>query len=558
MNMSGYIILDPLSGETVSGSTLTAGALALSGPSFNVPQPGDGGSYDSSNNSLPEPQTGFYRVFHIPDFPASITNYTFNGPTFIRADFAAPDAPVDNVDSATVLINGQPTDYALLMPYVNGNGVTNWGMGIYFDRMPNGTNTIQLLTTVRESDTLNDQTPYMVFSNAPTIITIGNLITFTNWDDLIWNNTNCTFRAQTVPNVDWEIDIYDVYDNFVNYQTGHSSDGNITWTWNLYDYWGNLRNNSDADPVFYPYITVTGNLAMSAQPTGVRANDTSSSGKWTPPNAASFPSIGSWLIAYMDNFYADAGTNYSGWDSYYKEIMNQMAGGPELWNISATSFPIKFGNTYTQADRDGSWASLANLLANPQYRNFYYFGHGAPNDIGGDVTTFDSDGFPTGSHELAGSKAKLTSEYVRDNITLHNPLGVCFYRFVFMDGCNTANGDWPDAWGMPNQSKTLDYYTSASSNPTHARPSAFVGWNTSPGGKNWGTIDHSIWFRSAWMANWSVNNGNYQDQLDENLDSASDASSWPPGRLGQLHSALQIYGYRTLKFNEYNHKGDWP
>ena len=49
----------------------------------------------------------------------------------------------------------------------------------------------------------------MVFSNAPAAITIGNLITFTNWDDLI-TSTSYTFKAQSsVPNVDWEIDIYD-------------------------------------------------------------------------------------------------------------------------------------------------------------------------------------------------------------------------------------------------------------------------------------------------------------------------------------------------------------
>lgn len=91
-----------------------------------------------------------------------MTNYTFDGPTFIPVDFAARDAPVDYVDNTTVLINGQPTDYSVFMPYVI-NGVTNWGMGVYFDRLPNGTSTIQLLTTVRQSDTLNDQTPYMVF-----------------------------------------------------------------------------------------------------------------------------------------------------------------------------------------------------------------------------------------------------------------------------------------------------------------------------------------------------------------------------------------------------------
>jgi hypothetical protein len=101
-------------------------------------------------NDPPVPATGFFRVFHIPNWLADFSGYTFNGPTFIPVDYSAPDAPVDYVDSTTVLINGQPTDYAVFTPYVSG-GVTNWGMGFYFDRFPNGTNTIQLLTTVRQA-----------------------------------------------------------------------------------------------------------------------------------------------------------------------------------------------------------------------------------------------------------------------------------------------------------------------------------------------------------------------------------------------------------------------
>ena len=171
-NLSGYNILDPLTGESVSGA-----GYAVSLPSLNLSQPMDAQSMDAGAGDPPAPQTGFYRVFHIPNFLANFSNYTFDGPTFIPVDYASPDAPVDSVESSVVLINGQPTDNSLFMPYVSG-GVTNWGMGIYFDQLPNGTNTIQLLTTVRQSDTLNDQTPYMVFSNAPQAIVISNFVTY--------------------------------------------------------------------------------------------------------------------------------------------------------------------------------------------------------------------------------------------------------------------------------------------------------------------------------------------------------------------------------------------
>ena len=49
----------------------------------------------------------------------------------------------------------------------------------------------------------------MVFSNAPAAVNIQNLISYTNWSDLIINGSY-TFNLQCVPNVNWEIDIYDL------------------------------------------------------------------------------------------------------------------------------------------------------------------------------------------------------------------------------------------------------------------------------------------------------------------------------------------------------------
>ena len=119
--------------------------------------------------------TGFFRVFHIPDWLVSFDGYTFDGPTFIPVDFSEPDAPTDEVDNVTVLINGQPMNYTQYLPYDIG-GTTYWGMGIYFDRLPNGTNTIQLLTSVRQPGASEDQPQDMVFSNAPQTIVISNWV----------------------------------------------------------------------------------------------------------------------------------------------------------------------------------------------------------------------------------------------------------------------------------------------------------------------------------------------------------------------------------------------
>ncbi len=272
----------------------------------------------SGTNTL-QPGTGFFRVYQIPDWLVSFSGYAFDGPTFIPVDYSVTDAPTNYMDSTTVLINGQPTDDAMFIPY-DIDGTTYWGMGIYFDRLPNGTNTIQLLTTVRQSDTLNDQTPYMTFSNAPQAIVISNFVTYTDWSDLILSNTY-TFTAQTVSNVDWEIDIYDVYGDFVNYQTGHSADGKISWTWDLTDYNGDSRKD-DGDPFFYPYITI--------------GDPTTGS---TPPVASQFPVEGAWLFAYMDKFYDDGTSNYMSADSYYFPAISNLEGALDFGGLSPTMPP---------------------------------------------------------------------------------------------------------------------------------------------------------------------------------------------------------------------------
>jgi hypothetical protein len=528
LDLSDFVILDPATGQWLDGSGHTS-ALAA--------RPMGGASPMDADEDDAEVATGFYRVFHIPDWLVSLNGYTFDGPTFLPVDFAAPDAPTNYVDDVTLLINGQPFDEVQFIPY-DINGTTYWGLGIYFDRLPNGTNTIQLLTTVRQSDELDDQTPYMTFSNAPQTIVIGNTISFTNWNDLILSNTYVFNAQSSVTNADWEIDIYDVYGNFVNSQTGHSDDGNISWAWDLTDYTGNSRKD-DADPFFYPAISINHN-----PPAPIAHHPTNQ-----------FPDKGAWLFAYMDKFYDDGTSNYPTADSYYNNALQLMEGGPLLWGFDTYDYPIKYGRSYTQAERDDSWTTLkTSYLQSWSIRNFYYFGHGAATGIGGDINKLDSSNNITGARHLPNSNAYLSGDWTLGNITINKTYGKIPFRFVFLDGCDTAAGNMCMDWGVPKQVETVDYYRS-SANKIHVRPNAFVGWDTEVGGKkaDWGTIQEFWAFRSAWMAQWSVT---YTvKSLSEALDEARDSSGWVPS---QVNTHLKKFGYTSMGFQEYNQAGDWP
>jgi hypothetical protein len=265
--------------------------------------------------------------------------------------------------------------------------------------------------------------------------------------------------------------------------------------------------------------------------------------------------VGDWLFTYMDNFYDDGTTNYVGADSYYNNAISTMGGGPALWSIGFLDIPLKYGRVYAQTNRDASWDNLRSWLESWNNRNLYYFGHGAPNLIGGDINTVDSSNNITGAINYPGSNAKLSGQWVASNVTKNKYYGPMPFRFVFLDGCDTAAGNWPAAWGVPGQVEPLSYYQS-SSNTTGARPSAFVGWDVEIGGnKGWGTIDKFWQFRTFWMGNWSVQAGQQNDGLRDVFDQALAGSSWVDNG---HYSHMKIFGYQDMTFLQYNHQGDWP
>jgi hypothetical protein len=426
------------------------------------------------------------------------------------------------------------------MPYVI-NGVTNWGVGIYFDLLPNGTNTIQLLTTVRQSDVIDGQTPYMVFSNARAAITIGNLITFTNCDDFIWNGTNYTFNAQTVANVDWEIDIYDWNGDFVNYQTGHSSDGNISWTWNLYDYWDNLRNNFDSDFAFFPYFTITGNLPSSAQNGGMEPNANGSASRWGKTAAGLASSVGNWVVAYQDTFYTDGVTNREGANTAYLDGISSIVYEPNVWGMTTVQYPIKFGRTYTQSERNDSWYYLKSYLGYPTFRNFYYCGHGATNVFGGDMNIVETNSVIGGTN-FPGSRANIPEWYIRQNIGFNASSGSHPYRFVYLDCCDAGAGSVSDAFGIPKEANGMGWYSSPS-NTRHINPNAFVGWDTEV---NFAPANTCWKYRTQWISWWSE--GGTSVDLLQALDSARDTAGWWTVPDITLHR--KIYGASEMTFRQ--------
>jgi hypothetical protein len=527
MDLTGSIIIWP------DGSTDEWSEELLE--KWKASQPVQGGAQmDSGGGS--EVDSDFFRVFHIPDWAFNVTNYVYDGPTFFPVDFKDYRERVDNI---AVLLNGVAISDAVFIEYQG-----YWGMGIYFDLFTNGTYQIQLQTTVRLNDEVGDGTVSLVLSNLVRTIVVDNEVTFPDWEDLILG-TNTIFRAQTKTNVtDWWIDIYDAWNNYVNGGSGHTTNGLIEWAWDLRDTSGNPRNSLDNDPLFNSYITFA--AATGGSPVTRR----------TPAKQINYPNVGVWLVSYSDNHFNDAGTNYAGGHTPYTNGVYGIAGGPALRSIPVSVFPIKFGtNNHTQAERNASWEDLiAIMYSEGRIRNFYYYGHGGPNKIGTDVHAFNSAGKVTGGITLPGSKAFLTSQMVSNRITFNRYGGSRPYRFVWLDGCSTANGNWPGAFGMNKATNSLSWYTNSVTNPSRRRPSAFVGWNQIIGGEGWGTVQGLANCRTQWMFDWQQNWASRS--LIQALENGCSSSNWVP--LEQFRNAIRAYGYIDLRMNEYNQQHDWP
>ena len=118
------------------------------------------------------------------------------------------------------------------------------------------------------------------------------------------------------------------------------------------------------------------------------------------------------------------------------------------------------------ADNAGAWAAWLTWLDDPYTGNLYHYGHGGPNVLGirpaqhRGVTAFQI------AHTLNNGYTGGFLGWIWNDFVTGHP-----YHFVFLDGCQTANGDLPLAFGIEKQHNAPNYYTQ-----NGTQPQAFMGW----------------------------------------------------------------------------------
>jgi hypothetical protein len=109
------------------------------------------------------------------------------------------------------------------------------------------------------------------------------------------------------------------------------------------------------------------------------------------------------------------------------------------------------------------WNRLMALLADDSSRNLYFFGHAGKSLIG-----------KKSSNHLTGSDLQFILHSSSNPLATNGSSHV--YRFVFLDGCQTAAGDLPVDFGIGKRIMPQEVWNKAG-----LAPRSFLGWKSYTG-----------------------------------------------------------------------------
>lgn len=515
-------VLESVSLAAVETSTPEAQDSPPPFPIEEGPQDDGGGS---TNISM-----GFYQIVRVGVHLFGFTNgMVLSGSVPLPVEFGNPDT---NALLKQVFLTLEDSDEQILgsefpsYPY-DPSAITGV---LDTTQLTNGTYTLQL------GARMNNEVVYL---DAPVTVTVSNLI---------WFPDPCTFGGQGIfvgaqsvfTNGWWEIDIFDDQDNWLGtFPTDFTGipgpiDSNGFFAWP--DYY---------DPTIPdPYINDKGFTLDNTDQNGNQNPSTSYTLEMIAysPDGAQMRGGGGGLPPYVfvtNKVFIEPAWNYGTRAVMcYMQVFPPWKPGADdvrilnetLWNIEEPFHPNLLGTFVLpyQIQTLNDWSNVVWHLSYPVCRDFFYFGHGSEDALGDGNTCFTIQDAHTFFRN--NSKDPLTA-------TNRHP-----FRFVFLDGCNTADGNWPQAFGIPKQKgmKITDF-----TQKRGIRPRAFMGWNrkkvfSSVLGGSQLNPDHSTWVSTFWNT-WATRDasGGPRYNISEARDAANTAS--PNAKLGMM-----IYGADNL------------
>ena len=486
----------------------------------NGPQPDNRGGGGAT-----EPACGFYRVVRNGAWIWGLTNGTvLSGtvsiPIEVGHDGGTLEAANLQANFTSVLEVDPPQSFSSLPLFM-----------LDTTRLRDGDNYLsaEAVWNLSTSTNADEETwPDYLIAQSPYVqVVISNEIFFPNWlDD--FGGSSLSFDVETkYIDADWQIDIYDSQTNYVGSFSDHTTDGRIHVVWGVTNAAGIPLN----DDVFYSATTVT--YATPNGPANIR--------KPNPRKikvADNYPPVGQWIVAWQNVFQDNPETykNQPGQpnmlNSIFAAYTAAQSGGSmilPLGSLPGSFQPLRFGTNFTTTQKTQDWTQFKVALTNLNARNLYYMGHGSAKALGASKNPA----------LLLTSKEVGTLLRYDDS----NPTNRHFFRYVFLDGCNTANGSFPTRFGIPKKEHVLygDYLEQ------NIRPRAFSGWTAY---KQYAVLGNIPWQFPAYRINfWFYWSQGSRSLLQSHQDAKTSVPGAPSFRIGD---SLKIYGYEDMRFYDFN------
>jgi hypothetical protein len=442
-----------------------------SGGGGGIPMPGGGDTNSPSTNLVFVP-TGFYRVVRDGVHIYGMTNgMVLNGEVQLPIEFAVDST--DEIVGVTFYDENNSPIIGASATGTNNIWTLDWNTPMSF----NGDYNIYAELEFASDDSV---------VSAPVTVTVNNVISFPNYFSRVFGDEMWLY-AQTVPDADFQIDIYDEATNYLGSFTGTTDDGGtISFTWDLTDGEGDTFESTNFFGVFTVDTSSLSSLAKAqvkklnakssgfqnlsvakksfaskVKTSGIRPAVSGSSasapqlwvkeGSWTPNDY--------WVVACSPLTDPNQDPN-----TYFKESLMMLGGadgndGGVIGTLDGNDFHghLSPGNVpqttaFGLADTN-TRAQLLSYLSSgsPAYENFYYFGHGNNSAI----SAFNSAASGITSSQVADA---LVNVPLNDSI-LHAALHP--YRFVFLDGCETGAGNFCESFGIPAITVSTNFFATA-------------------------------------------------------------------------------------------------
>lgn len=439
----------------------------------------------------------FYKVTKTGISIALCQSNSYSGVVDVPLEIGIPSS--QKLTGISLIIDGEP-NMSIVDPVVSN---LNFVVSASWDTtlVSNGWHTIQAFAQYPDSSQ-DGAGGVSQYSSQIVTAQVFNAISFP--DMLQTWGTAIGIRAfLSTTNADWTINVLSPSTNLLRVLSGTTSNGLINVLWD-----GKDTNGVQFTGAFVRLDITTSTTSGSGF--SISSVITNKAGKvvYKEGSMPSFPQ--GFLVSYQLLF-PPSSTGAIAFQNMIDQVALTVEGG------GSGPYELRGDGTGTSATTKidatvSSWNSWILSLKGTTTANLYYFGHGAAKQIGPDPSPYVGLGFTSAFiQQFMGNRYEGGGFFSKGVPIFDVP-----YHFVFLDGCNTSDGDLCVAFGIERKKVPTNFYTN-----NGLLPRAFVGWKTVKVYKVGNTFasDHGNFIINL-FTDWANTNDPLIDVINRNLPGA--------------------------------------